>query len=80
MTHTRKKKQIYVGSLGEAIISPKGFIEVIYVLEEDGTKSWQLLPSEHSDIFLKSTRVIPLEIEGLELTKRQKEIVKMVKK
>jgi hypothetical protein len=79
MTHSRKK-QIYVGDLGEAIITPKGFIDVHYVLEEDGTKSWQLLPSEHSDVILKSTKVIPLETEGLELTKKQKELVKKVKK
>jgi hypothetical protein len=74
-----KGKKIYVGDLGEAVISSKGFIDAHYVLEEDGTKSWQLLPDEHSDTWLKTVKVIPLETEGLELTKKQKELVRSVK-
>jgi hypothetical protein len=76
-----KLKKINVGDLGEAIISPKGFIDVTYVREGDGTKSWQLLPDENSDTFLKSAKVIPLELEKEDLetlTKEQKKLIKKV--
>lgn len=56
-------KQIYVGGLGEAIISKRyGFIDAYFVKEEDGTKSWQVHPDEfRGDEILKSVKVFPIE-------------------
>jgi hypothetical protein len=65
MAYTIKnKKKIYVGELGDAYITNKKNkkgIWVSYVLEEDGTKSWQLNPDENSDTIIKSAKVIPKE-------------------
>jgi hypothetical protein len=52
-----KKDKIYVGSLGNAIIDPKGKYDAYYVLEEDGTKSWQLRVDENSDKVLRHVKV-----------------------
>lgn len=67
-------KKIYVGELGKSrfirnirssFAKPrkKSEVMVAYVLEEDGTKSWQLNPSPHSDVILKWAFVEPLERE-----------------
>ena len=57
---------IYVGGLGDARIDETyGFITVHYVLEEDGTKSWQLLPDEHSDKGIKTAKVFPLDTDTI---------------
>ena len=58
-----KGKRIYVGGLGDAIISKGyGFINAHFIKEEDGTKSWQLLPDEmRGDEIIKSVKVFPLE-------------------
>ncbi len=60
-----KSKIIHVGNLGEAVITKNSNgTTVYYVKEEDGTKSWQLLPNEHSDTILKTARVMPLKLKG----------------
>lgn len=58
-------KKIYVGDLGDAVISKRyGFIDAYYVKEEDGTKSWQVHPDEmRGDAILKSIKVFPLDME-----------------
>ena len=75
-------KKIHVGNLGECVITKnKNAILAYYVLEEDGTKSWQLLPNENSDIILKSIRVIPIEKDIIEeLDKRGNGLYSLVKK
>ena len=88
-------KQIYVGSLGEAIISKRyGFIDAHFIKEEDGTKSWQVHPDEmRGDEVLKSVKVFPIDQDiveqitnhpitfGLQLEKRRDcKIVELLKK
>ena len=55
-------KRIYVGGLGEAVISKRyGFIDAYFIKEEDGTKSWQVHPNEmRGDEILKSVKVFPI--------------------
>lgn len=56
-------EQIYVGGWNTAVrvvkAHSRGAIEVHYVLEEDGTKSWTVLPDEHSDVGIRTAWVIP---------------------
>lgn len=61
-------KQIYVGGLGEAIISKRyGFIDAHFVKEEDDTKSWQVQPDEmRGDEILKSVKVFPMDKTAVE--------------
>lgn len=57
-------KNIYVGGLGEARVvtkKTKNAVSVTFVLEEDGTESYQLCPDEHSDQWIKTVYVIPKE-------------------
>jgi hypothetical protein len=63
---TGRKKKIWVGDLGDAVFgkSPDA-VTAFYVKEEDGTKSWQLLPDYNSDTLIKSKKVIPLDPEIL---------------
>lgn len=61
----KNEKTLYVGDLGEVFPSKnKEAITVYYILEEDGTKSWQLLPDEmRGDKILKTKKVMPLEYQ-----------------
>ena len=61
-------KQIYVGGLGEAIISKRyGFIDAYFVNEEEDIKSWQVHPDEmRGDEILKSVKVFPMDKATIE--------------
>ena len=84
-----KKKQIYVGDLGEAKFLKMGFkptakikknplaVLVNYVLEEDGTKSWQL-NIERSDTLLKEAWVEPLEADVRKEIREQQKLKKVI--
>jgi hypothetical protein len=70
-------KKIYVGDLGEARISREG-ITVYFVEEEDGTKSWQLLPDEiRGDRIIKTAKVVPLQAD---VKKELKDALRRLKK
>jgi len=55
-------KLIHVHNLGDAIVSKIGFIDVCFVEESDGEKSWQLYPDyNRGDIVLKRKKVVPID-------------------